>query len=629
MPLHNLKPKKKAVKQPRNTRDTANSGLNDFIIRTRRQSKQQDIQMQTKMASSQGEISQPEHSISAINSMSIDQLHEINEQTSSQHLLCDESGDKNESSFSSQTMLKTPYLNKDANYHSDNAVDSAHGTGAPLTAISTRGMVAEMVDKLNHTPNNSPVTSPHSKATHLPVDLAHLMANKTTLAEADLESMPLNTVIQDLLATTKVLNGSVTKLQQELANLRQEKLLQDNKVSSLIDVQKSDDEKLQRALKQLEEHDRRFHALLGVITKQDQEILALKKVLNNMSVRASKNNLVITGIIEDRDENPKWKVLEFFKDKLQIQDNIVLQNAYRVGAGTDRPMVVELQKSQDKTKIYQKVGNLKGVKNTKKKPYFVSDQLPEDLAEKKRQENVVKSYNNKLPIANQLDMAFKKGELQVQGKRYEPPIAPPTPRQLVLPSEQEKAINQQVEIFEGATRDKNSSYFIGYAARVKKIEQVEGAYRAVRREHPDATHVMCAFRFPGTNPTKSFGLADDGENGGARRILNKINQEDIFNIAVFVVRYYGGVNLGPDRFAFIETVALSAISELLDSQRPQSTPWNDQPPSSSWDDELNSASKFDPNTSGLPNEGRANPRIDLGINDADAAMASSSEGIHP
>lgn len=207
-----------------------------------------------------------------------------------------------------------------------------------------------------------------------------------------------------------------------------------------------------------------------------------------------------------------------------------------------------------------------------------------------------------------MDMAFQKGDLLVQGKRYEPPIAPPTIRQLVLPSTEEQRIDENIEIFEGATRDQNDSIFVGYAARVKKMEQVEGAYREVRRAHPDATHVMCAFRFPGENPTKSFGMADDGENGGARRILAKINQEKMYNIAVYVVRYYGGTNLGPDRFSFIETVALSAISELLDKERPKSTPWSQQDPGtdgeSAWDESADS-NPFDLNEPGLPNDGRA------------------------
>lgn len=303
----------------------------------------------------------------------------------------------------------------------------------------------------------------------------------------------------------------------------------------------------------------------------------------------------------------KWKVLEFFKNSLKIQDNIVLNNAYRVGAGADRPIIIELCNIADKAKIYQNVGNLKGVRNSKNKSYFVSDQLPEDYAERRRQQNIIKSHNNKLPLAQQVDMSFQQGELLVRGKRYEPPVLPPTVRQLVLPTQQEREVSDSMEIFEGATRDKNDSVFVGYAARVKKMEQVEGAYREVRKVHPDATHVMCAFRFPGENPTKFFGMADDGENGGARRILNKLNQEKLFNIAVFVVRYYGGTNLGADRFSFIETVALSAISELLDRERPKSTPWQQDPgagSSSAWDDSMEE-SPFGADIPSLPNDGKA------------------------
>ena len=68
--------------------------------------------------------------------------------------------------------------------------------------------------------------------------------------------------------------------------------------------------------------------------------------------------------------------------------------------------------------------------------------------------------------------------------------------------------------------------------------------------HAGATHVTAAY-----NLTNSKGYQDDGEYGAGYHLLRMLDDTFQQNIAVFVVRVYGGTNLGPQRFECILDIA--------------------------------------------------------------------------
>ena len=63
----------------------------------------------------------------------------------------------------------------------------------------------------------------------------------------------------------------------------------------------------------------------------------------------------------------------------------------------------------------------------------------------------------------------------------------------------------------------------------------------VKNDHPKATHYVYAYRL--LDKEKSF---DDGEPTGTAGspIMNVLEKEDLYNILVIVVRYFGGIKLG-------------------------------------------------------------------------------------
>ncbi len=113
---------------------------------------------------------------------------------------------------------------------------------------------------------------------------------------------------------------------------------------------------------------------------------------------------------------------------------------------------------------------------------------------------------------------------------------------------------------EGIFSDKGSK-FIAFAYPVRSEEQAKKLLSARRSEHPKARHHCWALRL---SPDKSvFRINDDGEPSGTagRPILNTLLSNDLTNILVVVIRYFGGTLLGvPGLINAYKTATVNAIS---------------------------------------------------------------------
>ncbi|MBD3749475.1 MAG: YigZ family protein [Sphingobacteriales bacterium] len=96
---------------------------------------------------------------------------------------------------------------------------------------------------------------------------------------------------------------------------------------------------------------------------------------------------------------------------------------------------------------------------------------------------------------------------------------------------------------EGIFRDKGSK-FIAYAYPFHQEEKLKEIIADLKNQHPKARHWCYAYRL---TPNRSvFRVNDDGEPSGTagRPILNVLLSQDLTNILVVVVRYFGGTLLG-------------------------------------------------------------------------------------
>lgn len=88
------------------------------------------------------------------------------------------------------------------------------------------------------------------------------------------------------------------------------------------------------------------------------------------------------------------------------------------------------------------------------------------------------------------------------------------------------------------------SKFISFAFPVNNEEELKNALEKIRSEHPKATHHCYAFRI-GLNG-ENYRANDDGEPSGSAGlpIYNQLLANEITNVLVISVRYYGGTKLG-------------------------------------------------------------------------------------
>lgn len=96
---------------------------------------------------------------------------------------------------------------------------------------------------------------------------------------------------------------------------------------------------------------------------------------------------------------------------------------------------------------------------------------------------------------------------------------------------------------EGIFKDKGSK-FLAFAYPIKSEEETKTHIADLKAKHPKARHHCWALRL---SPDRSvFRINDDGEPSGTagRPILNTLLSNDLTNILVVVVRYFGGTLLG-------------------------------------------------------------------------------------
>lgn len=92
-------------------------------------------------------------------------------------------------------------------------------------------------------------------------------------------------------------------------------------------------------------------------------------------------------------------------------------------------------------------------------------------------------------------------------------------------------------------RDRGSK-FLAYAFPLNTADDFKKRLKELKEEHPKAVHHCFAYRI-GTDGN-NFRSGDDGEPSGSagKPILGQIDSKELTNVAVIVVRYFGGTLLG-------------------------------------------------------------------------------------
>ena len=108
-------------------------------------------------------------------------------------------------------------------------------------------------------------------------------------------------------------------------------------------------------------------------------------------------------------------------------------------------------------------------------------------------------------------------------------------------------------------KDRGSKFF-AFAFAIVTAADFKKELQLLKKEHPKAVHHCFAYRI-GTDGN-TFRSSDDGEPSGTagKPILGQIDSKGITNVAVIVVRYWGGTMLGvPGLINAYKTAAALAL----------------------------------------------------------------------
>ena len=122
------------------------------------------------------------------------------------------------------------------------------------------------------------------------------------------------------------------------------------------------------------------------------------------------------------------------------------------------------------------------------------------------------------------------------------------------------------DLSEGYYTEKRSR-FLSFALPVRTPDEVKTQVDAYRKKYYDARHVCWAYMLGPDRTT--FRANDDGEpsSTAGKPILGQINSNNLTDILIIVVRYFGGIELGTSglivayRTAAAEAIAAARIEE--------------------------------------------------------------------
>ena len=362
-----------------------------------------------------------------------------------------------------------------------------------------------------------------------------------------LRQMGLDTVKEDVITIKTTLQSVQQKqeyLQQSLAYTQQEQ-----------DATKQEVKKLQNENNMLQQRINFTENRMTVLEKQLQDTKS--RMIENQA-RSMKENIILHGIKETKGENIRAVVVNFFQSIMKIDPSLFvinnidltthvqmvwIHNCHRLGQpgseGTIRPIVVNLIEGKDIVLRHSR--NLKGT------PFYVSSQMPPEIAENKKKLNPMfktAKQNGKSP------KFIRNGDsLLLDGKVYQPPKIPLccVPATDIINNRKLMNIHASEPIM-----DKGNS-FVAHIATVTQPGDIPAVISAIKNSNhrlATATHNMVAARVSQGNAVQQYS-DDDGEHGGAYEIMKELQNQNILNRIIMVTRWASGTQLGKKRFTMI------------------------------------------------------------------------------
>ena len=359
-------------------------------------------------------------------------------------------------------------------------------------------------------------------------------------------------LIDKSLATQKEMNRITAKCEDMTSEV--------NGVKTLQSEQATEMQSLENDLSQVRD---KVSILTGIVQRQAMMIQHLQEANEDAERKRIKNNIIIQGLdvgANDTEQDIRELVTDFFSQTMKIRRNIAIKSVlwlHRADNG-NTAIQVTLSNIRDKGLIFKNIGKIIGVKNNNDNNYYVNDHLTFERQEDQRRFRSIKKNNNNLQPTDCATIKFKKGELYINNEKYLKKVSFPNKSETISPDSKENI--DKIYMTEGEFIQNGKYKFVAMSQEVTCINDVRCGYIKVRRAHPKALHIACAYYLPGATNHYSKDDYDCGEYGAGRTLLDVLTKTNIVHRAIYAARYYGGSKIGPSCFESYKDAAISAIS---------------------------------------------------------------------
>ena len=312
--------------------------------------------------------------------------------------------------------------------------------------------------------------------------------------------------------------------------------------------------------------------LKGLFIKMEMENTNLRRKVTTLTAKSMSSNILITGLCGDETtENPTEVVIEFLEEKLDLDfSHDSIKTARRIGNFSLKPefprtMMIQVNESLMDL-IMSNKKKLRGKKNMHKKEYRISRQLPDEWNEENRQlysqvTKTKKQNDDKTDDQEKDEIVVRRRTLYVnkvpQKKIH---LQAPTAAEIFVDkTEQDKM--DKIKFCASTGIEENGSQFTAFAIKLQSLTETKRAYTRLRQLHSSAAHIVAAYSFKNWD-----GFQDDREFGEGHRLLRILTDNQHNNVAIFVVRYHNGPNLGPRRHILYAKAAHEALARIKNKQ---------------------------------------------------------------
>ena len=210
---------------------------------------------------------------------------------------------------------------------------------------------------------------------------ARLEKEKVLSASSDQDCMEPKSAMD-----VKLVIAMFQELKSEIAN----KTILDG-ATRMNDLEQRQDANINATLDLQEEllrYKRKNEVLSRIVCHMSNVIQSLDQKIEKLELNGMRNMIMLSGLdTEPRKGSCLREINNFFNQEMDI--NTKPLDVFFLNPASTNPMVITLQDSKDKARIFQNLGKLKGLVNDEEKPFFISNYLPPSINETKRRESEI------------------------------------------------------------------------------------------------------------------------------------------------------------------------------------------------------------------------------------------------